>query len=158
EPPSAAQGAIAERLAWTYPHRAATTIAAKTSVTEMKRVLADGAAHAAEAESLEDAAARVALGEPGSAHGEAADGQAVRSRATGAPAGLAPLSPHSFRLRRPRFMEEKTLTPAERGTVSHLVMQHMPLDSELDEQAVRSVVASMIERKLLSASQAQAVD
>src|SRR5690606_8079724 len=101
EPPSAAQGAIAERLAWTCPHRAATTIAAKTSVTEMKRVLADGAAHAAEAESLEDAAARVALGEPGSAHGEAADGQAVRSRATGAPAGLAPLSPHSFRLRRP---------------------------------------------------------
>jgi len=168
EPPSEAGDAIAERLGWQYPYRAATTIAAKTSVTEMKRVLADGAPHAAEAEPLEEAEARLAASESAIGHGAGKSAGAGASAGAGGSAdgdaetvigaAVAPHSPYSFRLRRPRFMEEKSLTPAERGTVSHLVMQHMPLDSALDEPAVKAVVARMVERKLLTSPQAEAVD
>jgi len=60
-------------------------------------------------------------------------------------------------LRRPRFMEEKKLTPAERGTVFHAVMQHMPL-KEVTPQAVEAVIRDMIDKELLTPAQARAVD
>ncbi len=173
EPQSDVAEEIAMRMSWRYPYQAATAIAAKTSVTEMKRMLAD-APHSAEAEPYEeaeerllhDADAAIEAADPESerqAGGHSVDGEvstaaekAKSDEAFAAPA--AARSPYSFRLRRPRFMEEKTLTPAERGTVSHLVMQHMPLDGALDAEAVRSLVDGMIERKLLTRSQAEAVD
>ncbi|QYR24214.1 PD-(D/E)XK nuclease family protein [Paenibacillus sp. sptzw28] len=65
---------------------------------------------------------------------------------------------YTFRLRRPKFMEERTLTAAERGTVSHLVMQHIPLGGPVDEQLVRDTVAGLQQRSMLSARQAAAVD
>ncbi|MGX4586860.1 helicase-exonuclease AddAB subunit AddA [Paenibacillus chitinolyticus] len=60
-------------------------------------------------------------------------------------------------LRRPRFMEEKKLTSAERGTVFHAVMQHMPL-KEVTPQAVEAVIRDMIDKELLTPAQARAVD
>jgi ATP-dependent helicase/nuclease subunit A len=65
---------------------------------------------------------------------------------------------YTFRLRRPKFMEERTLTAAERGTVSHLVMQHIPLGGPVDEQLVRDTVAGLQQRSMLSARQSAAVD
>lgn len=174
QPQSDAAEEIAARMSWRYPYQSATAIAAKTSVTEMKRMLAD-APHSAEAEPYEEAEVRL-LHE---ADASIADADQVSDRQTGGhdadgeattaasgmtnPGGAfavpsAARSPYAFRLRRPRFMEEKTLTPAERGTVSHLVMQHMPLDGSLDAEAVRSLVDGMIERKLLTRAQAEAVD
>ena len=63
-----------------------------------------------------------------------------------------------FRLRRPRFLEERSLTPAERGSVMHLVMQHMPLTGPHGEDDVLAVVESMTARHLLTPAQAAAVD
>jgi ATP-dependent helicase/nuclease subunit A len=125
---------VERRLSWRYPHEAAAGVAAKTSVTEMKRQLAS-----AEAESEETPAAEW----PGNAASEAA--------AEGGDAS-------AFRLRRPRFLEERSLTPAERGTAAHLVMQHAPAAGPHDEDDVRALVRSMVERRLLTPAQAEAVD
>jgi len=125
---------VERRLSWRYPHEAAAGVAAKTSVTEMKRQLAS-----AEAESEETPAAEW----PGNAASEAA--------AEGGDAS-------AFRLRRPRFLEERSLTPAERGTAAHLVMQHAPAAGPHDEDDVRALVRSMAERQLLTPAQAEAAD
>jgi ATP-dependent helicase/nuclease subunit A len=125
---------VERRLSWRYPHEAATGIAAKTSVTEMKRLI-----DAAGAESDEAPAADL----PGIASPAAPPGGSE------APA---------FRLRRPRFLEERSLTPAERGTAAHLVMQHAPVDGIRGEEDVRALVRSMVERRLLTPAQAEAID
>lgn len=66
---------------------------------------------------------------------------------------------YTFRLRRPRFMEEAALTPAERGTVSHLVMQHIPLGGgDVTEDTIAAAVAGLVERRMLTKTQAEAVD
>jgi helicase-exonuclease AddAB, AddA subunit, Firmicutes type len=120
---------VDRRLSWRYPHAAATGIAAKTSVTEMKRMLADAEADGGEAPAA------------GLEHAAAGGGEAS-----------------AFRLRRPRFLEERSMTPAERGTAAHLIMQHMPFDRPHGEDSVREVVRSMVERRLLTPAQAEAVD
>lgn len=127
--PGAHAEEVERRLSWRYPHAAAAGIAAKTSVTEMKRMLA-----AAEAD--EGAEQASALPRPASGGGE----------------------PPAFRLRRPRFLEERSLTPAERGTAAHLIMQHMPAAGPHGEEDVRDIVRSMVERQLLTPAQAEAVD
>ncbi|NBD22869.1 hypothetical protein GT019_03180 [Paenibacillus sp. T1] len=77
-----------------------------------------------------------------------------------APARVPSGGEYTFRLRRPRFMEEASLTPAERGTVSHLVMQHIPLDGEGDvtEETVTRTISGLVERRMLTRQQADAVD
>jgi ATP-dependent helicase/nuclease subunit A len=127
--PGAHAAEVERRLSWRYPHAAATGIAAKTSVTEMKRMLA-----AAEAD--EEAEQASALPRPAAGGGEAP----------------------AFRLRRPRFLEERSLTPAERGTAAHLIMQHMPAAGPHGEDDVRALVRSMAERQLLTPAQAEAAD
>ncbi|OQP06953.1 helicase-exonuclease AddAB subunit AddA [Geobacillus sp. 46C-IIa] len=66
--------------------------------------------------------------------------------------GTAPL------FARPRFMQEKTLTPAEKGTALHVVMRHLDLHAPMDESSIRSQIIRLVEKELLSAEQAEAVD
>ncbi|WP_240546343.1 UvrD-helicase domain-containing protein [Paenibacillus artemisiicola] len=215
DPAEAAE--IGRRLGWTYPFAAAAATAAKTSVTEMKRLHAElnrdedalllpeaagedgmaGLENAAPSSTDSDGDApfgdiRAAdrLGESAAdeappaandadgpeqlsfdfdasseaATGEAAHGPASGRAAIGKPAGAAAEraagGEMTFRLRRPRFMEEASLTAAERGTVSHLVMQHLPLDGEggVTEATVAATIANLVERRMLTAQQAEAVD
>ncbi|WP_341869777.1 PD-(D/E)XK nuclease family protein [Paenibacillus protaetiae] len=65
---------------------------------------------------------------------------------------------YTFRLRRPQFMEENSLTAAEKGTVSHLMMQHIPLEGEINAGKLQERLAGMIERRLLTERQAEALD
>ena len=115
-----------------------------------------------ELESLEPGAAsgtELRDGEPGEARESVRDALLREERAgsAGIPGGGGE---YTFRLRRPRFMEETALTPAERGTVSHLVMQHIPLDGEggVTEETVSRAVAGLVERRMLTKQQADAVD
>ncbi|MFS0727510.1 helicase-exonuclease AddAB subunit AddA [Paenibacillus sp. 1P07SE] len=130
--------AIDARLSWRYPHSAATMLAAKTSVTEMKRLQAEWG-HAEQAITLEEARG-----------GEATAGSGPL------PAGVVP--PGTLKLRRPRFMEERSLSAAERGTVSHLVMQHVPLGAKVTPESLSRLIEEMLERRLLTIEQAAAVD
>ncbi|SDW88746.1 helicase-exonuclease AddAB subunit AddA [Paenibacillus sp. CF384] len=194
ESPEAA-AEIDRRLSWQYPYTAATMTAAKTSVTEMKRLHAeagmdeaafllpelsgdDGLAGwgsageavvhegASEVESVQSSLAGVGIEEQveflfdeeteSLVHEEPkARRQVEETLDKGQESGH---SDYTFRLRRPKFMEETALTPAERGMVSHLVMQHIQLADEISEETVRGTVASLRERNMLSAQQAAAVD
>ena len=47
----------------------------------------------------------------------------------------------------------RPMSPEERGTAMHLVMQYLPLDGDVDE-----VISDLLARKLLTAEQAETVD
>ncbi|WP_347550842.1 helicase-exonuclease AddAB subunit AddA [Pseudalkalibacillus hwajinpoensis] len=59
---------------------------------------------------------------------------------------------------RPRFLQSKKLTPAERGTAMHVVMQHLNLKQKHDLASIREVIAKLEEKELLTLEQAQAID
>ncbi len=69
-------------------------------------------------------------------------------------------SDRDFILRqRPSFMqEEKKLSPAEKGSAYHLVMQHLDLKVDLSQATIRGQIKDMIDRGLLSEQQAAAVE
>jgi ATP-dependent helicase/nuclease subunit A len=120
EETSEAQRELDRRFLWQYEYEQAQAIFAKTTVTEMKKVLEDGF----ESHSLLDA--------------------------------VTP--PKHSMLRRPRFMEAKKASPTERGVAYHAVMQHLPLDGVLDERAILSSIAGMIERQLLTEELSKEID
>ncbi|MET1029486.1 helicase-exonuclease AddAB subunit AddA [Domibacillus tundrae] len=60
--------------------------------------------------------------------------------------------------RRPRFVQEKQLSPAEVGTAVHTVMQHVDLRQAPSEVAVERLLETLIEKELLAVEQAEAVD
>ncbi|WP_018752772.1 helicase-exonuclease AddAB subunit AddA [Paenibacillus sanguinis] len=135
EPATAGLGAeVAERLGWSYPYRTASRIAAKTTVTEMKALLA------MQEEPAHDALAQVELQQ-----------QLSRAEASGEPE----LTLH---LRRPRFMEQRKLTPSERGTAYHTLMQHLPFGDGEAEDTVKSTLERLIERQIMTMEQAAAID
>ncbi|MEZ0117052.1 UNVERIFIED_ORG: ATP-dependent helicase/nuclease subunit A [Heyndrickxia coagulans] len=58
---------------------------------------------------------------------------------------------------RPRFMQEKSITPAERGTAMHMVMQHIPFDASPTYASVEALVEEMVKQELLTEEQADAI-
>lgn len=133
---------IGTKLDWTYPYQSASEIAAKTSVTEMKRML-----------QMQEEDPADELYEHAGWDMDDTNGTETKE----ASASEAALSLH---LRRPRFMENKKITPTERGTVYHLVMQHVPItpDKDLDADAVQVLLQQMVERNLITQEQCEAVD
>ena len=70
-----------------------------------------------------------------------------------------PLPPRLRTLGKPRFLSgEHGLTGAERGTAIHLAMQYLDFTGPATVEAVRTQVAQMLERRLLTPEQAEAVD
>ncbi|PLS02975.1 helicase-exonuclease AddAB subunit AddA [Neobacillus cucumis] len=61
-------------------------------------------------------------------------------------------------LKRPKFMQEKQLSPAERGTAMHMVMQHVDLTKEVNENAIVEQLAWMVNNELLTAEQSEVID
>ncbi|WP_150266395.1 UvrD-helicase domain-containing protein [Paenibacillus tepidiphilus] len=127
-PGTSAAGEIAERLEWSYSHSAASVIPAKTSVTELKGMLA-----LQEQPSYDLLEERSAAGQPGA-------------------------RVEQLHLQRPKFMEKRGLTGAERGTAYHTLMQHVPLDSPVDLAVVEETLARLTRVAILSAEQAEAID
>jgi ATP-dependent helicase/nuclease subunit A len=60
--------------------------------------------------------------------------------------------------KRPRFMQEKALTPAERGTALHMVMQHVDFNQELTEASINSLMEQMVINELLTKEQREAIN
>ncbi|WP_225446376.1 helicase-exonuclease AddAB subunit AddA [Paenibacillus rhizovicinus] len=199
---------IDRRLSWSYPYAQASLTAAKTSVTEMKRLHAetgmdeealllpelagmDGAGGLAEADfDLADDPitdnVTLAVDQAIIGNDESMSAEPVLESETAVdqldlfsfdfaqpelPAAEAKLEQtgaveradgggeYTFRLRRPKFMEEAALTAAERGTVSHLVMQHIPLSEDgVTEKTITDVIEGLVARRMLSKQQAEAVD
>lgn len=58
---------------------------------------------------------------------------------------------------RPKFMQEKKLTPAEIGTAMHAVMQHIPLSVFPTKESIIELVAQLQQKELITAEQAEAI-
>ncbi|MGC5773827.1 helicase-exonuclease AddAB subunit AddA [Paenibacillus pabuli] len=129
---------VDRRLSWTYAHHAATQVAASTSVTELKTLLA-----------MQDHSSVQVMDEM--------QGQSETS--TMYEPVLEEASSFKLHLRRPQFMEEKQLTGAERGTVYHTLMQHLPLDgSPVDSQIVGETIQRLVELQILLPYQADMIE
>lgn len=59
---------------------------------------------------------------------------------------------------RPGFMEKKGLSPAEKGTAMHMVMQQIELGQPPEQIDLEREIAGMVERELLTPEQAGAID
>ncbi|WAA13035.1 helicase-exonuclease AddAB subunit AddA [Fervidibacillus halotolerans] len=59
---------------------------------------------------------------------------------------------------RPKFMQEKSLSPAEKGTAMHMVMQHIDLTMKPTESSLKSLLFSMEQKELLTPEEAEAID
>ena len=55
--------------------------------------------------------------------------------------------------RRPNFIQKKSLSPAELGTLIHSVMQHLNLTENLDEKNIIKQIDEMTERKIFDEEQ-----
>ncbi|TYR77844.1 helicase-exonuclease AddAB subunit AddA [Rossellomorea vietnamensis] len=60
--------------------------------------------------------------------------------------------------RRPKFLQEKELTPAEIGTAMHMVMQHISFSEMPDEQSLGLLLEDLKRKELLTDEQAEAID
>ncbi|OXS62501.1 ATP-dependent helicase [Cohnella sp. CIP 111063] len=145
EPVGAGAFRLAERidraLSWRYPHETASQVAAKTSITALK-LRRDGAALPA----FPPVPAAETEGVPDEWRERLAEEEEPQPSAA------------AFRLRRPRFMSAKQLTPAERGTAYHLVMQHLPLGGDASLGRIEEMLGRLVERRILSAEQRAGIE
>lgn len=121
---------IEARLSWTYPYATAAGYFSKTSVSEMKRRLVS---EANQMIVTDDAMSLEDVNKPS-------------------------LAFRKTILSRPRFMEAKGLTAAERGTLYHTVMQHLPMELAPDSQSVTKWISEMMDQQLLPAFAAKEID
>ncbi|GIP20543.1 helicase-exonuclease AddAB subunit AddA [Paenibacillus sp. J22TS3] len=124
--------AVNSRLAWSYPYAAASRIPAKTTVTEMKTLLA----------AQDDPPVNVL------------EGRELRQEADRRQGSAAA----KLHLERPKFMEQRRMTPTERGTAYHTVMQHIPVDTDQVEGVVEETLQRLVDRKIMLAEQAAELD
>lgn len=131
--------AMAEALNWRYPLENLPRMFSKTSVTELKR-LADERRYADE--SFTEGA--IWLPSHVRAAQEQQEQEAARAR--------------QMLARRPKFMEQRKMNAAERGTVYHAVMQHVPLHAPVTGDTIMETLETMVRRELLTPEQRAEVD
>ena len=59
---------------------------------------------------------------------------------------------------RPAFMQEKKMTPAEKGTIMHLIMQQMNPREEMTEERLEELKHELVQKEFLTEEQAKAVN
>ena len=69
---------------------------------------------------------------------------------------LSPAAAPSFR--KPELGTEKTLTPAQRGTATHVLLQYIDYEKTGSEEEIRAELERLRKAEFLSEAQAQAVD
>lgn len=125
---------ISARLDWTYPYKAAEGYLSKVSVSELKKY------YQMDMEDTENAYGLDWL----SASSQQRSMQGFRWR--------------KELLQRPRFLSEKQLTPVERGMAYHTVMQLLPLERKLDQEALETMLEEMVRQAHLTQQQKEAID
>ncbi|RCX22761.1 DNA helicase/exodeoxyribonuclease V subunit A [Fontibacillus phaseoli] len=120
------------KLSWSYPFEISTRISAKTSVTEMKSLLSD------QEEPPIDLFGANELRRELEQSADQVD--------------------FKLHLRRPKFMEQAKMTPTERGTAYHTVMQHLPFHKEPCEKTVQDTLTMLVERQIMTPEQTAEMD
>jgi ATP-dependent helicase/nuclease subunit A len=130
---------IHTKLAWKYPYQIATRIPAQTSVTEMK--------------------AKMALqNDPNLSIFERKQIRDEQARWSGQAPEVEKEVVYQLHLQRPRFMEQMKLSPTERGTAYHMLMQHVPFDVEPSVGIIQETIAKLILNNILTAPQGEVID
>ncbi len=88
---------------------------------------------------------------------------ALTKQGRAAPAGHSPsqksIIPFESELAAPRFiLEELTISPTDAGAATHLVLEHLDYARASDRADLRSQVAELLRKKLISAALAETVD
>jgi ATP-dependent helicase/nuclease subunit A len=60
--------------------------------------------------------------------------------------------------KRPLFLQEKKLTPAEKGTAMHVVMQHISLSEQPTISSIEDLLYDLVRREILSEEQKAVID
>jgi ATP-dependent helicase/nuclease subunit A len=60
-------------------------------------------------------------------------------------------------LKRPKFLQAKSFSPAEKGTILHLVMQHLDFSETATYQSISILLDDLVKRELLTDEQKQVV-
>jgi ATP-dependent helicase/nuclease subunit A len=60
--------------------------------------------------------------------------------------------------KRPKFMQEKQLSPAERGTAMHMVMQQVDISKTVSEESMGEQLTWMVNNELLTPEQAEVIN
>lgn len=124
---------IHSRLSWDYPFLAASRLSAKTSVTEMKKLIT--LQDQPSTDLMEEARLQQESKDPGLRHSG------------------------SMSLRRPKFMEQDKMTPTERGTVYHTVMQHIPLNQgDVDAGVLEETLHRLVDLSIITRQQAEMIE
>ena len=120
--------ALAERLRWTYPYAADVEIPSKLTATQLK--------------------------------GRALDGEVAEGTRESGQRGEAEPEPRRRAFhQRPRFAQEAFgLTPAQRGTALHLVMQFIDFARTGTVEEIRAEIARLVDRAFLTPVQGEAVE
>src|SRR5690625_5247916 len=62
-------------------------------------------------------------------------------------------------VRRPNFVQkERTITGAEKGTIMHTVMQHLPLTKPLNQTEIMTYIESLVDKEIITNEEAQIVN
>lgn len=158
-------------LSWSDPHETAARSAAKTSITAMKATREFTLAEAGLAQanvppvpSSGSAAAAQRFADGGQPEADAAAQEAMPDLEEARhpawnPEDVPDSAFWTYRLRRPRFLSARLMTPAERGTAVHLVMQHLPLglQPERAEEEIEALLRRLEEQLILTPEQRQVV-
>lgn len=124
-----------------YPFIGATTIGSKASITEMKRIQA---AFEEETETFYKTDNNA-----DGTNNDKADNDVMDTVVT---------KDYTLHLERPSFMEEKKITATEKGSINHLMMQHIPLTLNIDEQTIEQSIERMKQLQIITLAQASVIN
>ncbi len=141
-PSSPAQEKVESILSWTYPDRGLDSVPAKLTVTEIKRRFA---ASQQWEEDVPQARQLIVLNEAAELEAAAVD----LSEIDKSPVAMDTAASADWP--RPRFMQEQTpqLTPMERGTIMHTVMQRLDFQGDISYGGLKKQVAGLEARGIL---------
>lgn len=61
-------------------------------------------------------------------------------------------------LKRPKFLQKESFSPAEKGTILHLVMQHIDLGKPITHQSISILLEDLVHKELLTKEQKEVVN
>ncbi|MDQ0162373.1 helicase-exonuclease AddAB subunit AddA [Aeribacillus alveayuensis] len=58
---------------------------------------------------------------------------------------------------RPKFLQDQSLSPAEKGTVMHIVMQHLPFHKDITRESLDDLIDQLVKKEILTKPQTSAI-
>ena len=152
-PPATLSAETSARLAWNYPLTSATSFAAKTSVTALRRLVADELSDEME-KRFQPKAARSERARPRAQQREyGVSGQIHQTSLLGGAA-----APGDGRTPGKSVETKIKLSAAEIGTAHHAFLQHVALDSVGDVESLAREVERLVVERVLSRAEADVLD